>query len=196
MGAAVLMVYSAIRGVNPWDELSSIITGKSRPTPTRFSAGNFDNSGAAPTVSGLPSGARGSIVAFATAQIGKPYKWAATGPNSYDCSGLVKAAYATANKILPHNSAAMSVLGKAISAGQARSGDLVFYGHPAHHVAIYIGNGRVIAAPDFGLKVQEQSVDMGPSMGIPYYRNLLGDTGAVAGGVPGSTAGGGSGGSW
>jgi cell wall-associated NlpC family hydrolase len=106
-------------------------------------------------------GRGGVVVKFAYAQIGKPYVWAADGPGSYDCSGLVLAAYAKAGVSLPHNAAMQWGVVHHIPRGELSPGDLVFYDSSSiHHVAIYIGSGKVIHAPTFGDHVKISGVDM------------------------------------
>ncbi|HEU0240329.1 MAG TPA: NlpC/P60 family protein [Micromonosporaceae bacterium] len=109
--------------------------------------------------------AAGRAVKFAHDQIGKPYKWAAAGPDSYDCSGLTMAAWKQGGVTLPHNSAEQYSAVAHISRSQLRPGDLVFYYTPIHHVAIYIGGGYVIEAPQVGEDVKIASVDLGPIHG-------------------------------
>jgi cell wall-associated NlpC family hydrolase len=86
----------------------------------------------------------------AMAQRGKPYVWAAGGPNSYDCSGLTAYAFRAAGISLPHSSAAQSRMGQAVSRDQLQPGDLVFFYSPVSHVGIYIGNGQMVHAPTSG----------------------------------------------
>lgn len=94
-----------------------------------------------------------SAIAFALAQVGKPYKWGATGPNSYDCSGLVMAAYGAAGIRLPRTTYAQVLVGSRISSSRLLApGDLVF--PDPGHVQIYIGNGKVVEAPHTGAQVR------------------------------------------
>jgi hypothetical protein len=87
----------------------------------------------------------------ALAQIGKPYQWAGSGPNSFDCSGLVYYSWRQANGLtLPRSSRQMHSSVTPISRSELRPGDLVFYYSPVSHVAMYIGDGRVIDAPASG----------------------------------------------
>jgi peptidoglycan DL-endopeptidase CwlO len=86
----------------------------------------------------------------AMAQRGKPYVWAASGPGSYDCSGLTAFAYKAAGVSLPHSSAMQSKMGQAVSRDQLQPGDLVFFYSPVSHVGIYIGNGQMVHAPTSG----------------------------------------------
>lgn len=97
-----------------------------------------------------PSGTAQIAVDTAMAQRGKPYVWAATGPGSFDCSGLTLYAYAAAGISLPHSSAIQATMGTPVSAGQLQPGDLVFYYSPVGHVGMYIGNGMIVHAPTPG----------------------------------------------
>lgn len=111
------------------------------------------------------AGAAGRAVRFAYNQIGKPYQWAAAGPNSYDCSGLTMAAWRQGGVSLPHNAAQQYSVVAHISRSALKSGDLIFYYSPIHHVAIYIGGGNVIEAPRTGETVKIAPVDIGPIAG-------------------------------
>ena len=89
-------------------------------------------------------------VRFALAQRGKPYVYATSGPNSYDCSGLTAAAWQAAGVSIPHQSGQQYRIGQHVSRSQLQPGDLVFFYSPIHHVALYIGNGLVVHAPTEG----------------------------------------------
>jgi peptidoglycan DL-endopeptidase CwlO len=95
-----------------------------------------------------------AVVAFARTQIGKPYRYGADGPSSYDCSGLAKAAWAKVGVELAHYTGAQWNEGLHVSRAQLRPGDLVFFGSDVHHVGIYIGGGNMIEAPHTGLDVR------------------------------------------
>ncbi len=112
-----------------------------------------------------PSGSGGAerAIAFAKAQLGDPYVWGAAGPDSWDCSGLMLAAWGQAGVYLPHYSVAQYYAGTPISAGSLRPGDLVFWGTSSspdsiHHVAMYIGDGMIIHAPRTGRPVEIDSM--------------------------------------
>jgi cell wall-associated NlpC family hydrolase len=107
--------------------------------------------------------------AFACAQAGKPYVWAAAGPNSYDCSGLVLAGWKQVGVYLPHNAAAQRRSMPYVSRANIQIGDLVFYFSDIHHVAMYVGDGHVINAPNFGDVVRMTGIDTWPvhSIGRP-----------------------------
>ena len=107
---------------------------------------------------GPASGRAAVAVRFAYAQLGKPYVYGASGPNAYDCSGLTMRAWGAAGVSLPHNAAAQQSDTRYVSYGELQPGDLVFFGSPAGHVGIYIGGGRMIAAPHTGDVVKIQSI--------------------------------------
>lgn len=107
-------------------------------------------------------GARAAI-AYARAQLGEPYRWGAAGPGAWDCSGLTSKAWAAGGKSLPHYSVAQYDAATPVSAAQLRPGDLVFWGEGAspssiYHVALYVGDGRIIHAPRTGRPVTEESM--------------------------------------
>ncbi|MGV9243228.1 NlpC/P60 family protein [Streptomyces sp. NPDC003710] len=100
-------------------------------------------------------------LAFARAQIGKPYVWGATGPESYDCSGLTQAAWKAAGVTLPRTTYDQVNTGTTVPLADARPGDLIFFYDDISHVGIYIGNGMMIHAPKPGAYVREESVYYG-----------------------------------
>ncbi|GGW83926.1 glycoside hydrolase [Streptomyces malachitofuscus] len=97
-------------------------------------------------------------LAFARAQIGKPYVWGATGPGSYDCSGLTQAAWKAAGVTIPRTTYDQVDAGTTVPVSQAQPGDLVFFYDDVTHVGIYIGNGMMIHAPKPGTYVREESI--------------------------------------
>ncbi|MFC9113236.1 NlpC/P60 family protein [Streptomyces sp. NPDC057092] len=97
-------------------------------------------------------------LAFARAQIGKPYVWGATGPGSYDCSGLTQAAWKAAGVSLPRTTYDQVNAGTTVPVSQAQPGDLVFFYDDVTHVGLYIGNGMMIHAPKPGTYVREESI--------------------------------------
>jgi cell wall-associated NlpC family hydrolase len=107
-----------------------------------------------------PPGLRGRAMEIALAQRGKMYVWAAAGPNVFDCSGLMIYAMAKAGLPgLPHSSAALSQMGTPVARADLQPGDMVFFGHPVHHVGMYVGDGLMVNAPDFGEPVRVQALD-------------------------------------
>jgi peptidoglycan DL-endopeptidase RipA len=111
---------------------------------------------------------------WALTQVGKPYRWGAAGPNSYDCSGLAMDAWARAGVALLHWTGYQWVSGPHVPLAQLHPGDLVFYAtnsaDPAtiHHVGIYIGRGLMVDAPYTGASVRIDS--------IYAYTGLIGAT--------------------
>jgi cell wall-associated NlpC family hydrolase len=97
-----------------------------------------------------------AAVNFAKAQIGKGYRYATSGPDTFDCSGLTAAAWAAGGKSLAHYSGAQYQQTIRIGSGDLKPGDLVFYGPGgSNHVEIYIGGGQVVSAsnPETGVKL-------------------------------------------
>lgn len=121
-----------------------------------------------------------AIIKYALAQVGKPYVWGATGPNGFDCSGLIVAAFESAGKSISRTTYTQVHQGKAVSPNVAslQPGDLVF--PDAGHVQLYIGGGKVVEAPRTGLNVRVKSVG-----GIWAARRLL-EPGSDASGVQAS----------
>ncbi|MGC4939933.1 NlpC/P60 family protein [Kribbella sp. DT2] len=107
-----------------------------------------------PDVDVPASGKAGIAVAFALAQIGDPYLWAAAGPDSFDCSGLTMAAWGKAGVALSHSSKAQFTEGRRVERSALRPGDLLFYYTPISHVSMYIGNGKAIHASRPGKPVK------------------------------------------
>jgi peptidoglycan DL-endopeptidase CwlO len=102
----------------------------------------------------------GQAVAFAYAQLGKPYVWGATGPDSYDCSGLVQAAWASAGVSIPRVTYDQWAALPHISGSSIQPGDLLFY-EGEGHVAMYVGDGYMIDAPQTGLDVEKIPMNTG-----------------------------------
>src|SRR3954451_15689338 len=108
-------------------------------TPVAAQAAAPAPSAAAPAAVVAATPAAQTAVDTALAQLGDPYVWAAAGPNSFDCSGLVQYAYAAAGVRLPHSSTMQSQMGTPVSRSQLQPGDLVFFYSPVSHVGIYVG---------------------------------------------------------
>jgi cell wall-associated NlpC family hydrolase len=104
-----------------------------------------------------PPGAAHDAVQTALDQVGDRYVYGAAGPDQFDCSGLTMYAYRAAGVSLPHSSRAQYQLGKPVASGQWIAGDLLFYGSSAgsiHHVAMYIGDGKIVHASTSGVPVK------------------------------------------
>jgi len=110
-------------------------------------------------------------VQTALAQLGKPYRWGGSGPGSFDCSGLVVYSYRAAGVTdLPHSSGALYGATARISRSELRPGDLVFYHSPISHVAIYMGDGKVVEAPNSGNDVRIRNDGLTRSGIVGYGR--------------------------
>ena len=131
------------------DELENKLAEESAKTSSSSYSGDVPN----------VSGRAGQAVSFAYGAIGIPYVFGATGPNSYDCSGLTMAAWKAAGVSLPHYTVDQWNATKSISRSELAPGDLVFYAG-LQHVGIYVGDGKVIHAPQPGESVKISDVDM------------------------------------
>jgi cell wall-associated NlpC family hydrolase len=113
-----------------------------------------------------PGSSRGlTALAFARAQLGKPYEWGAAGPGTYDCSGLTMRAWEAAGVGLPHFAAAQYAQIAHVPIAALQPGDLVFFGSDLHHVGIYAGGGQMIDAPYTGTVVRYDSIFWGDLIG-------------------------------
>jgi len=88
-----------------------------------------------------------AAIKYATSKVpNSQYVWGASGPNGFDCSGLMLASYRSVGIGLPHSSRAQANVGRAVSKSELKPGDLIFWYHPIHHVGMYIGNGKIVHA--------------------------------------------------
>lgn len=132
-------------------------TASSSQAPSPSATAAADSSQATTTsASSVPaSGRAAQAMQYAMAQVGKSYVMGATGPSAYDCSGLMLAAYGSAGVGLPRTSQDQFGAGTAVSISDLQPGDLVFYYSGISHVAMYIGNGKIVHAsnPRTGVKI-------------------------------------------
>jgi len=112
------------------------------------------------TYTGPTSSQADKAVAFAYAQLGKPYQWGATGPSSFDCSGLAQAAWASAGVAIPRDTYEQWAALPHIASSAIQPGDLLYY-DGVGHVAIYVGDGYIIDAPQTGMDVEKIPMDTG-----------------------------------
>ncbi|MFI9744599.1 C40 family peptidase [Streptomyces sp. NPDC052494] len=128
---------------------------------TGSSSSDSGSSTGSSTETQAPSGTAAAIVAFARAQVGDAYVMGGTGPNSWDCSGLVQAAYASAGIDLPRISGDQSSRGTSVSLSNLQPGDVLYWGSRSgsYHVAIYVGGGKYIGAQNPSTGVVERSLD-------------------------------------
>ncbi|MEU8139813.1 C40 family peptidase [Streptodolium elevatio] len=117
------------------------------------------------TVTAPSSGKAATAIAFAKAQLGKPYVYGAAGPDAYDCSGLVQAAWKAAGVSLPRVTNAQFAAGNKVSVSNLQPGDLVFYYSGISHVGMYLGDGKIIHAPNSRSVVKIVDVDSMPIAG-------------------------------
>jgi peptidoglycan DL-endopeptidase CwlO len=97
-----------------------------------------------------PHAPRSGVVQIALKYLGRPYQWAASGPYAFDCSGFTMFVYAQVGVRLPHSSRAQINCGARVDRANLQPGDLLFFYSPIHHVAIYIGGGKMVHAPHTG----------------------------------------------
>ncbi|MER5523924.1 NlpC/P60 family protein [Streptomyces sp. NPDC002677] len=131
---------------------------KQQASPSSTSASSSSPSSSSDSAYGTKAA---KAIAFARAQVGKPYVWGATGPGSYDCSGLSQAAWKAAGVSLPRTTYDQVNAGTTVSLADAQPGDLVFFYDDVSHVGIYIGDGMMIHAPKPGAYVREESIYYG-----------------------------------
>lgn len=136
-----------------------------RSTGTSGSGGQTTPTTISPALTGNPYGPPpavssrvAEVIAYAQAQIGKPYSFATSGPSTFDCSGLTKSAWGSVGVRMPHYSGAQAVLFPKISFSNLQPGDLVLFYDDLHHVGLYIGGGMMINAPQTGDFVKVSSV--------------------------------------
>lgn len=118
---------------------------------------------------GPPAAGATAAIAEARRQLGKPYRWGAAGPDSFDCSGLTLWAWRAGGRSLPHSSRAQFAATSRVPLSQIQPGDLVFYGTPIHHMGIYVGGGQMIEASQTGTPVRY----------APIYRRDMAGVGRV-----------------
>lgn len=144
------------------------------PTPPSGGGGGGNSGGGTPAPNPDPAPPNASAVEtaiwFASQQLGERYELGGAGPDVWDCSGLTRAAYAAAGIGIGTHSATnqyytLAGRGKAVSLGNVQRGDLLFWGGGGsyYHVAIYLGGGRILEAPDYGKPVREWPIWGSPS---------------------------------
>ncbi|NEK57018.1 C40 family peptidase [Geodermatophilus sabuli] len=109
-----------------------------------------------------PNAAAQVAVDTALAQVGDRYVYGATGPNSFDCSGLTSYSYAAAGVTIPRTSKLQSTSGTPVAKADLKPGDLVFFYSPVSHVGMYIGNGQMVHASTASKPVAVVNLDSMP----------------------------------
>ena len=128
-----------------------VVKGQNGDYSTNGSSDNDSSSGSSSSSSSYVPAASASstdLVSFALQFVGVPYVWGGESPSGWDCSGFVKYVFAQYGVSMPHSSYSMGGMGYAVPNGQQQPGDLVCYGG---HVGIYIGNGQLVHASDYGV---------------------------------------------
>ncbi|MCF7552065.1 MULTISPECIES: C40 family peptidase [Pseudonocardia] len=140
-----------------WETLAAGLVGQF--------GGVADPAGCGPSAASLPAGVARAAIEFALGEVGKPYVWGATGPNTYDCSGLMLRAFEAAGVQLPRVSRDQYRAGGHLPVRDAQPGDLMFYAYDRndprtiHHVFLYLGNDQMVEAPYSGQNVRVQPVN-------------------------------------
>jgi cell wall-associated NlpC family hydrolase len=113
------------------------------------------------------TGSAATVVAFLKAQLGDAYVMGATGPNSWDCSSLVQAAFRTVGVDLPRVSQDQSVAGTQVGTDNLQVGDILYWGGAgsAYHTGVYIGDGQYLDAANPGKGVVIQDLSGYPASG-------------------------------
>jgi peptidoglycan DL-endopeptidase CwlO len=119
-------------------------------TTTSSSSTGSSSSSSSSSANGSATYSSNAVIAYASNFLGVPYVWGGTTPAGFDCSGFVQYVFAHFGISLPRVASAQQMVGTYVSREDLQPGDLVFFGEPAHHVGIYVGNGCMINAPHTG----------------------------------------------
>jgi cell wall-associated NlpC family hydrolase len=166
--AALFTLVPATAATAPAESATPAVTAPVSDAPVRNVA-NSSVAFAAPAAAvaaaktgASPAASRASAVQKALGKVGAPYRWGASGPSAFDCSGLTSWAFKQAGISLPRTSRAQSAVGTPVSKANLQPGDLVFFYKPVSHVAIYIGNGKVVHASTSGQPVKTGNLSAMP----------------------------------
>ena len=118
---------------------------------------------------GAPGGGGVAAVQAALTRVGSPYSWGGSGPNAFDCSGLVMWSFQQAGISLPHSSQALARGGQPVEMSEMQPGDVVNYYSDASHSAIYIGDGMMVHASTYGTPVKVAPVGNAPIYNVRRY---------------------------
>ncbi|MDX3324874.1 MULTISPECIES: C40 family peptidase [Streptomyces] len=134
---------------------------------TTLSASTASSGSSSSSSSSSATGSAASVIAFAQSQIGDAYVSGGTGPNSWDCSGLVQAAFGSVGIDLPRVSQSQSTAGTQVSLDNLQPGDILYWGGAgsAYHVGIYVGGGQFVGAQNSSTGVVQKSLDYDPPSG-------------------------------
>lgn len=118
-----------------------------------------------------PAGSDGgtAVVQAALTRVGAPYSWGATGPDAFDCSGLIKWAFLQSGKSLPRSSQALAAGGQPVAMPDLQPGDIVTFYSDASHAGIYIGDGNMVHASTYGTPVKVSPISSAPIYNVRRY---------------------------
>ncbi|MEU2332808.1 NlpC/P60 family protein [Streptomyces sp. NPDC013172] len=134
-------------------------------TDTAAAQRDLTASGALSATTPPPSLLGDRAVRYAVRQLGKPYQWGAAGPTAYDCSGLTSQAWGHAGTRIPRTSQEQWAHLPHVPLNRLRPGDLVVYFPEASHVALYLGDGKVVQAPRPGARIKISPIAANPILG-------------------------------
>jgi len=117
----------------------------------------------------VPSGEGAAVVQAALSRLGAPYSWGATGPDAFDCSGLIKWAFLQNGKSLPRSSQALAQAGQPVAISDIQPGDIVTFYSDVSHAGIYIGDGMMVHASTFGTPVKVAPISSAPIHNVRRY---------------------------
>ncbi|MFJ2304773.1 NlpC/P60 family protein [Streptomyces sp. NPDC087787] len=149
----------------PPQQRAAIAQGGGTGHATRHGSGGRDPLVGDPAAVTAPGARAATAVAYAFRKLGSPYVWGATGPDAFDCSGLIQAAYRSAGVALPRTTYAQINAGRRVPRSALRPGDLVFFYSGVSHVGLYVGNGQMIHAPNPSAPVRLAPIDQMPFAG-------------------------------
>jgi cell wall-associated NlpC family hydrolase len=166
--AAAVRSAMAVKAVQAAQAAAAATKSSSSPSPSNSSSSSSSSgsSGSSDALPSIPSSDQAAVaVRAAMSQIGKRYVWAGAGPDTFDCSGLTMSSWRQAGVVMAHSAADQYASFKHVSTDQLQPGDLVFFGHPIHHVGMYVGGGMMVHAPESGELVQVNPVSRGDLVG-------------------------------
>ncbi len=135
-------------------QVAAATIGATQTTASTGSTGSTTSGTTSTTYTGPTSTEADKAIAFVYAQIGKPYQWGATGPDSYDCSGLMQAAWAAAGVSIPRTTYDDWASLPHIPLSDLQPGDMILY-EGEGHIAMYVGGGYIVDAPTTGSFVEK-----------------------------------------
>lgn len=174
--AQIAEVEALYRALTPDQRAALANPGPVLPTPPAPPAENpaiiampeaIAPAGPRPGPSNSPDGA--AVVQAALTRVGAPYSWGATGPDAFDCSGLIKWAFLQNGKSLPRSSQALAAGGQPVATTAVQPGDIVTFYSDASHAGIYIGDGNMVHASTYGTPVKVAPISSAPIYNVRRY---------------------------